>query len=173
MRSLEQWLKIAVMHKLISQSDADRIAVYVEQDKEEILRDEKSNTFLYILDWFYWENTEEGYEYWDNVQKEVTNNPIYNYLDLTCAITDEYVMLNPSLMYQRFMMENYDCIISIEEIVEKYDADVIYAGALLLCIEDLGMRAYEIIHPSDLFIIKNAMKLIDDWADDLYDSVDG
>jgi len=174
MRSLEQWLEIAVMHKLISQGDADRIAVYVEQDKEEILRDEKSNTFLYILDWFYWENTEEGYEYWDNVQKELTNNPIYNYLDLTCAITyEEDAVSRIEEGFQEFMEENYDIIISVPQIKDDCPIDLIYAGELMLRIQDLGIHAYEYLHPSDLFIIKNAMKLIDDWANEFYNSVEG
>ena len=174
MRSLEQWLKIAVMHKLISQSDADRIAVYVEQDKEEILRDEKSNTFLYILDWFYWENTEEGYEYWDNVQKELIDNPIYNYLDLTCAITDEeYIGLGYIIGFTEYTADHYDIITSTEQAKSEYPSELLYAGELMWHIVDLGIEVYEIIHPSDLFIIKNAMKLIDDWADDFYDSVEG
>lgn len=174
MRSLEQWLEIAVMHKLISQSDADRIAVYVEQDKDEILRDEKSNTFLYILDWFYWENTEEGYEYWDNVQKEVIDNPIYNYLDLTCAIViEEDTVSHIEQGFQEFVQDNYDIIISVQQIKDECPVDLIYAGELMLRIQDLGIHAYSLLHPSDLFIIKAAMKLIDDWADEIYENTAG
>lgn len=174
MRSLEQWLEIAVMHKLISQSDADRIAVYVEQDKEEILRDEKSNTFLYILDWFYWENTEEGYEYWDNVQKEVIDNPIYNYLDLTCAIViEEDTVSHLEQGFQEFVHDNYDIITSFDQAGSEYPIELIYAGELMWNIDNLGLTVYEIIHPSDLFIIKNAIKVLDEWADEIYENTAG
>lgn len=174
MRSLEQWLEIAVLHKLISQSDADRIAVYVEQDKEEILRDEKSNTFLYILDWFYWENTEEGYEYWDNVQKEVIDNPIYNYLDLTCAIViEEDTVSHLEQGFQEFVHDNYDIIVSVQQIKDECHVDLIYAGELMLRIQDLGIHVYEYLHPSDLFIIKNAIKVLDEWADEIYENTAG
>ena len=80
LRKTDQWLEIAILYNILSPEIAAKIKYYSDNAPDDIIREEYHQDLLSLLSKFYWDETEEGFDYWQNIEIQLMGNKKYNYL---------------------------------------------------------------------------------------------
>ena len=147
-----------VSHSVITDDDAQKILKYKDMpdNKDNILYNPEMLHPLEVFDTFYWDNTEEDFTYWNNVQHAtqqsfVTNaialmgNLYANVLDITDTMTKDCA---------RAYCKNNGI---------EYVDDIEFATAchLIYLVEDYEIDIFKRIYPTDIFVIQQALAIVE------------
>ena len=157
-RELHEWIKILSDHRVITTLDGISIIGYSE------LPDNKNNIeynqFMVnpseIFNTFYWDTTSEGLGYWHTIANKVSDSFVAKALTILGDMYAPVILPDYKLTLQTakaFGKNN-----GFE--VDPYDIDLLVACHLLYIVEDYELGIFLRILPTDVFLIREAIKIV-------------
>jgi hypothetical protein len=153
--TVNQWLKFAKDHRILEPEVIGRIKheISVQKDDPTLNPDKKFTGLIHILNQcFWWDISEHGYEYWNNILDYLINHPY---------------------MYMADILRRFGCDKKYKDIVGTLcntdDAKTSYSVFLCDVIEDIPPLELILgIKPYDIDVIVEAVKIWESYQDSVY-----
>lgn len=149
-RKIEQWLEIAILHKLLTVDEAANMKVNIDNPGEGIVKEDDAEELRDLLQMFFWDDTKEKDEYWQQIDYRLAASHKYHYLNLMLKFFATSVIIENVEMLAKTYMPFGD--------ITTNNDDALYARALLaVCEERTTADLFSVLSPSDVVIIKSAL----------------
>lgn len=159
-RELREWIKILTDHRVITTTDGDNIIKYSElpENKDNIEYNQYMINPAEIFNTFYWDTTPEweGLEYWQEVANRVSDSFVSKALTILGDMYAPVIIPDYKLTLQTAMAFGKNNGFE----VDPDDIDLLVACHLLYIVDDYELGIFLRILPTDVFLIKEAIKIV-------------
>ncbi len=164
-KDLNYWLDLAQSHGFLTEDECNNIKDYIENAPDDIIRENEFSDIIAVFNKFYWDDSKEGYEYWEEKVSNIAHDYKYQVLLLLLLLNNTYndsknIVYNANKFFKANNIDN-DTVNDTVNDTDNYSAALLY--------EIKHRNIYELIHRistkfNDVFAIKIIIKAINNFA---------